>query len=160
MSTIKYFTEEGLTKLKNDLMHLINVERPSISLQIAEARDKGDLSENAEYEAAKEAQAMLELKIAKLQETISNARIVNPTKVDISKVYIFNSVKVLNLDTKTEIVYTIVPDNEVNIKEGKISMSSPIAGGLLGKKTGDKTEINIPAGKLNLKILKIFRADK
>ncbi|MBP7498118.1 MAG: transcription elongation factor GreA, partial [Bacteroidales bacterium] len=120
----------------------------------------GDLSENAEYEAAKEAQAMLELKIAKLQETISNARIVNPTKVDISKVYIFNSVKVLNLDTKTEIVYTIVPDNEVNIKEGKISMSSPIAGGLLGKKTGDKTEINIPAGKLNLKILKIFRADK
>ena len=157
MSEIKYYTPEGLAKMKEDLAQLTNVERPSISRQIAEARDKGDLSENAEYAAAKEAQSMLELKISKMQEMISNARLIDERKLDNSKILIFTTVKLRNNTDGREVVYTLVPENEANIKSGKLSVSSPVAKGLLGKTLGDKVEITIPAGKITYEIIEISR---
>jgi len=132
-----YYTLEGLNKLKSELDQLINVERPSISQQIAEARDKGDLSENAEYDAAKNAQGMLELKISKLQEIIRNAKIIDETKLDNSKVLILTTVKIKNTKNNATMSYTLVPENEADLKTGKISVNSPIAKGLLGKVIGD-----------------------
>lgn len=158
MSTeIKYYTPEGLEKLKDELQQLIMVERPSISRQIAEARDKGDLSENAEYAAAKEAQSMLELKISKMQDTISNARLIDEKKLDSSKVLIFSTVKLKNTSNGAMVTYTLVPENEANIKVGKLSVSSPIAKGLLGKVLGDKVEITVPAGIVAFEIIEISR---
>lgn len=157
MGKIKYYTEEGLNALKEELDHLMYVERKQISQQIAEARDKGNLSENAEYEAAKEQQGLLELKIKNLQELIYYARVLDESKVDVSKVLLFSSVKVKNKTLNKEIIYTIVPETESDIKSLKISVTSPIAKGLLGKKVGDTVEIIIPAGKLILEILEITR---
>ena len=157
MSKVSYITEEGLHKLKTDLEHLVSVERPSISRQIAEARDKGDLSENAEYDAAKDAQGMLEMRIAKLEEIIANCRIIDETKVDISKVQILNKVKIQNTKTNAILEYTIVSETEANLKEGKMAVNSPIAQALMGKKKGDDVEVTIPAGKVIFKILEISR---
>ena len=157
MSQVKYYTEEGLQKLKDELEHLIKVERPSISKQIAEARDKGDLSENAEYDAAKNAQGLLELKIAKLQEVIRNVRVIDESKLDSSKVLILSNVKIKNLKTEAVMTYTIVPEKEANIKEGKISVNSPIAKGLFGKSVGDKVNIEVPAGTITFEIVEISR---
>jgi transcription elongation factor GreA len=157
MAESKYYTREGLDKLRQELDHLTTIERPAISKQIAEARDKGDLSENAEYDAAKNAQGMLEMKIARLQEEISNARIIDESKMDLKKVLILSTVKLSNLKNGAVMTYTIVPESEANLKLGKISVTSPIAKGLLGKIVGDKVEIDIPAGKLNLEIIEISR---
>ena len=157
MNGVKYVTSQGLKKLKDELQHLITVERPSISQQIAEARDKGDLSENAEYSAAKDAQGMLEMKISNLINVIANAKVVDETSVDISKVLIFNTVKLKDLRTEKNIEYTIVPENDANIRAGKISVNSPVAMGLLGKVVGDKVEIIIPAGKIMFEIIEIKR---
>jgi len=157
MSDLKYYTPEGLQKLREELTQLTTVERPSISRQIAEARDKGDLSENAEYSAAKEAQSMLELKISKLQEVVSNARLIDERKLDNSKILIFSTVKLKNSLNGSIVSYTLVPENEANIKIGKLSVSSPIAKGLLGKILGDKVEITIPAGKITFEIIEISR---
>jgi len=155
MSDIKYFTQEGLDKLKEEVNHMISVERPSISRQIAEARDKGDLSENAEYDAAKEAQGLLEMKIAKLQETIRNARLIDESKLDTSKILILTTVK--NQKNGATMTYTLVPENEADLKKGKISVSSPIAKGLLGKKVGDVAEIKVPAGVIPFEVIEISR---
>lgn len=157
MAETKYFTEEGLKKLRDEVEELIRVQRPAISKQIGEARDKGDLSENAEYDAAKEAQGMLELKIAKRQEVIRSARIIDESKMDVSKVLILSTVKIKNLKNGAEMSYTLVPENEANLKAGKLSVSSPIAKGLLGKKAGDKAEIDIPAGKITFEIVEVTR---
>ena len=155
MAEIKYYTEEGLKKLKDELDQLERVERPAVSQRIAEARDKGDLSENAEYDAAKEEQGMLEARIAKLKETLSNARLIDKSKLDASKVLILSKVKIKNLKNNMVMQYTIVPENEANLKQGKISVSSPIAKGLLGKKVGDKADIQIPAGMVAFEIMEI-----
>ncbi len=157
MADIRYYTEEGLKNLKKELEHLLSVERPGISKQIAEARDKGDLSENAEYSAAKEAQGLLELKISKLQETIRNARIIDQSKIDNSRVLLLSKVKLLNLKNKATMTYTLVPENESDIRKGKISVHSPIAKGLLGKEVNEEVEIQVPAGKVTLKIIEITR---
>jgi transcription elongation factor GreA len=157
MSKIRYYTEEGLKALKDELNQLMMVERQRISAQIAEARDKGDLSENAEYEAAKEQQGLLELKIAKMQDLIYNARILDESKMDTSKVLLFSVVKVKNNKNKATLSYTIVPETEVDVKTLKISITSPIAKGLLGKTVGDTVEITIPAGTMELEILEITR---
>jgi transcription elongation factor GreA len=157
MAEIKYYTPEGLEKLREDLQRLTAVERPQISRQIAEARDKGDLSENAEYAAAKEAQSMLELKISKMQEMISNARLIDESKLDNTKVLIFSTVKLLNTQNKAVVTYTLVPENEANVKLGKISVNSPISKGLLGKSIGDKVEITVPAGSIAFEIIEITR---
>jgi len=157
MANIKYYTEEGLQALKKELHHLTTVERQRISMQIAEARDKGDLSENAEYDAAKEQQGLLELKIAKMQELIFNARIFDESKTDTSKVLLFSVVKVKNKKNNAELTYTIVPETETDIKSFKISVTSPIAKGLLGKKVGNVVEISVPAGKMEFEILEIKR---
>lgn len=157
MAEPKYYTKAGLDKLREELEHLTTVERPAISKQIAEARDKGDLSENAEYDAAKNAQGMLEMKIAKLQEEISNARIIDESKMDLNKVLILSNVKLLNLKNGAVMTYSIVPESEANLKLGKISVTSPIAKGLLGKTVGEKVEIDVPAGKLNFEIIEISR---
>lgn len=152
-----YYTSEGLNKLKAELEQLTNVERPAISQQIAEARDKGDLSENAEYDAAKNAQGMLELKISKLQETIRNAKIIDEAKLDNSKVLILTTVKIRNTKNNATMTYALVPENEADLKAGKISVNSPIAKGLLGKSVGEIAEIQVPAGKLNFEIVEILR---
>lgn len=157
MTEIKYYSEEGLRKLEEELNQLISIERPAISRQIAEARDKGDLSENAEYDAAKEAQGMLELKISKLEELIRNARIIDESKLDTSKVLILSNVKIKNLKNNAVMSYTIVPESEADLKTGKISVNSPIAKGLLGKKRGDKVEIQVPAGIITFEIIDISR---
>ena len=157
MGKIKYYSEEGLNVLKEELNELMYVERQKISQQIAEARDKGDLSENAEYEAAKEQQGLLELKISKLQELIYNARVLDESKMDNSKVLLFSSVKVINKNLNKEVTYTIVPETEADIKTLKISVTSPIAKGLLGKSVGEEVEIMVPAGKLIFEILEISR---
>jgi len=154
---IKYYTKEGLQKLKDELNQLTTVERKSISQQIAEARDKGDLSENAEYDAAKNAQGMLEIKISKLKEIVANARVLDESKLDNSKVLIMCTVKVKNLKNNAIMTYTLVPENEADLKAGKLSVNSPIASGLLGKSEGDKVEITIPAGTIKLQIQKITR---
>ncbi|MBL0314783.1 MAG: transcription elongation factor GreA [Flavobacteriales bacterium] len=154
---IAYYTAEGLQKLKDDLHQLKMVERPKISQQIAEARDKGDLSENAEYDAAKEAQGLLEAKISKMDELLANARLVDTNNVDISKVFILTKVKIKNLNNKAVMEYTLVAENEANLAEKKISVDSPIGKGLLGKKVGDVAEVQIPAGKVQFEILEISR---
>ncbi len=157
MSNVKYYTKEGLQKLKDDLHHLITVDRPFISSQIAEARDKGDLSENAEYDAAKEAQGILELKISKLQELISNSRLIDESKLDSDKVLLFNTVTIKNLKNGTSMKYTIVPESEADLKNGKISVSSPISKGLLGKSVGEKVDVIVPAGTIPFEIIDITR---
>ena len=157
MAEIKYYSKEGLQKLKDELHQIITSERPAISAAIAEARDKGDLSENAEYDAAKEAQGLLEAKIAKLQALIANARLLDETKIDTSKVLLLSKVEFINLALKKTMTYELVPESEANIKVGKLSITSPIAKGLLGKKVGDIAEIEVPAGTMKLQITKITR---
>ncbi len=155
MSQAAYFTQEGLDKLLKELHQLKSVERPSISRQIAEARDKGDLSENAEYHAAKEAQGLLELKISKMEDIVSNAKVIDPSTLDHSKVLILSKVKIKNQKTGAILNYTIVTENEANLKEGRISVNSPVAKGLLGKKVGDKVKVATPAGEMGLEILEV-----
>lgn len=157
MSQISYYTEEGLQKMKDELHHMKTVERPAISQQIAEARDKGDLSENAEYDAAKEAQGLLEMKIAKLEEVISNARIVDESQLDSSKVLILSKVKIKHTGNGMMMEYTLVAENEADLKAKKISVDSPIGKGLLGKKVGDVAEIQTPAGVTKFEIIEISR---
>lgn len=157
MSTVSYYTEDGLKKLKDELEHLKFVERPNISQQIAEARDKGDLSENAEYDAAKEAQGMLEMKIAKLEEMYAGARVIDESQLDTDKVLALSIVKIRNLNTKAEMTFTLVAETEADIKTGKISINSPIGTGLLGKKVGEVAEIQVPAGLVKFEILHISR---
>ncbi len=157
MSEIKYFTQEGLQKLKDELDDLILRERPRIVLAIQEARDKGDLSENAEYDAAKEAQGLLEAKIAELQELIFNARVLDESKMDTSKVLLYSTVKIRNTKNKMVMTYAIVPEKKANFKEGKISINSPIGKGLLGKQVGEMAEIQVPAGKMEFEVLEITR---
>lgn len=151
----KYYTKEGLENLRKELDYLIKVERPSISKQIAEARDKGDLSENAEYAAAKDAQGLLELRISKLEGLIRNGRMIDQSKLDDSKVYLLSTVRIKNLKNGSEMKYTIVPEVEANLREGKISVSSPIAKGLLGKKVGESVEIQVPAGIIPFEVVEI-----
>jgi transcription elongation factor GreA len=157
MSNVSYFTEEGLQKLKDELKQLRTVERPNISKQIAEARDKGDLSENAEYDAAKEAQGLLEMKISKLETLIGNARVVDESQLDTSKVLVLSKVKIKNIATKAEMEYTLVSEKEANLKEKKISVDSPIGKGLLGKAVGDIAEVEVPSGIMKLEIISISR---
>ncbi len=157
MSKVFYLSEEGYKKLKEELDFLKTVERPRISAMIAEARDKGDLSENAEYDAAKEAQGMLELKISKMEETLNNSRILDDSKIDNTKVQILSKVKIRNLTNKMEVEYTIVSESEANFKEGKISINTPIAKGLLGKAVGDIVEVQVPNGKVKFEVLEISR---
>ena len=157
MAQISYLTEEGMKKLKEELKQLETVERPKISQQIAEARDKGDLSENAEYDAAKEAQGLLEMRIAKLKEVIANSRIIDESQLDNSKVLILSKVRVKNLAMKKEFTYTLVAEKEADLKAGKISVDSPIGKGLLGKVVGDVAEIEVPSGMMKFEILEISR---
>lgn len=157
MSEAKYFTEEGLKNLRDELDQLLKVERPNISKQIAEARDKGDLSENAEYDAAKEAQGLLELKISKLQEKLRNARIIDESKMDSSKVLLLSTVTIKNLKNNASMKYMLVPEEEADLKKGKISVGSPMAKGLLGKKVGDKVDIVVPAGTIPFEVIEISR---
>jgi transcription elongation factor GreA len=154
---IAYYTAEGLKKLKDELHNLKTVERPKISQQIAEARDKGDLSENAEYDAAKEAQGLLEARIAKMEDLAANARLIDETQVDNSKVYILSRVKIKNLKNNAVVEYTLVAENEANLAEKKISVDSPIGKGLLGKKVGDIAKVQIPAGLIDFEVLDINR---
>ena len=154
----EYFTEEGLKKIKEELHHLLSVERPSISNQIAEARDKGDLSENAEYDAAKEAQGLLELKISLIEQTVRNAKLIDESKLDASKILILSKVTIKNLANNTEYKYELVPQNEADVKVGKISVDSPIGKGLLGKKLGQIAEITVPSGSvMKFEIMSISR---
>ena len=157
MSKINYYTPEGLQKLKDQLEELKTVQRPSISQQIGEARDKGDLSENAEYDAAKEAQGILEMKISKLQTVISNARLIDNSNIDNSKVYILSKVKIKNISNGMEIDYTLVAENEADLKAKKISVESPIGKGLLGKSEGDIADIVTPGGIMKFEIIEISR---
>ena len=155
MGRTAYITQDGFDKLKKEHEHLTTVQRPDISKQIAEARDKGDLSENAEYHAAKEAQAMLELKISKLENTLVNARVLDVSNLDDSEVRLLNKVKIKNLGNSKIMDYVIVPEAESDIKAGKISIDTPIAKGLLGKKVGDKVSIKVPSGEIDFEVLKI-----
>lgn len=156
MSTqVSYYTEEGFNKLKAELNELKTKGRADMARQIAEARDKGDLSENAEYDAAKDAQGLLEMKIAKLEEVVGNARIIDESKIDTSKVSILSKVRIKNKKNGMEVVYTIVSEEEANLKEGKISVKSPIGQGLLGKKAGEIAQIQAPGGKIDFEILEI-----
>jgi len=157
MASTSYYSKEGIEKLKEELNQMITFERPAISQQIAEARDKGDLSENAEYDAAKEAQSMLELKISKLQDLIMNARIIDETKLDQTKVLLFSIVKIKNLNNGSIMKYTIVPESEADLKSMKISVTSPISKGLLGKQIGEKVEVVVPAGVIPFEIIEITR---
>ena len=157
MDTIKYYSKESLEQLKEELKHLESVERPKISAAIAEARDKGDLSENAEYDAAKEAQGMLELKIAKLKNLVANARILDESKIDVSKILIYSKVQVKNLQNNAVMSYTLVPESESDLKAGKISVTSPIAKVLIGKQTGEVVEVKVPVGIIKLEIMDVTR---
>ena len=154
-SNIVYLTEAGLQKLKDELDHLRSVERPAISAAIAEARDKGDLSENAEYDAAKEAQGMLEMRIAKLEDTVANARVIDESRIDTNTVQILNRVKMKNMTTGKIVEYTLVSENEANLKEGKLAIGTPFAHALLGKKKGEEVDVKVPSGMLRLEILDI-----
>ncbi len=153
--SINYLSKEGYEKLKRDLEHMTKVERPSISGQIAEARDKGDLSENAEYDAAKEAQGLLELKISKAQSALANSRIIDQSQIDISRVSIFSNVKLLNKKSNTEVTYIIVSENEADLKLKKISSKSAIGAALLGKKVGEAISVEVPAGIMEYEVLSI-----
>lgn len=157
MSDVTYYTQEGLDKLKEELHKLKTVDRAAISKAIAEARDKGDLSENAEYDAAKEAQGMHEAKIAKMENILSSARLIDESKLDLTKVLALSIVKIKNVNNGATMTYQLVPESEADLKTGKISVKSPIAQGLLGKSVGDKTEIQVPAGKMEFEILEISR---
>lgn len=155
--SIQYFTPQGLKKLQEELNQLRTIERPRISGQIAEARDKGDLSENAEYDAAKDAQGLLELKISKLEEVIANARLIDESKLDASKALVLSKVKIKNKGNGAVMTYILVAENEADLKLGKISVTSPIGKGLLGKKVGEVAEISVPSGKMHFEILEISR---
>jgi transcription elongation factor GreA len=157
MSGVQYFTKEGLENLKKEVHHLRTIERPNISKQIAEARDKGDLSENAEYDAAKEAQGLLEAKIAQMENLLANARLIDESKLNNSKVMILSKVRVKNIKTNKELTYTIVSEKEADLKSNKLSVSSPIGKGLIGKAVGDVAEISAPAGVVQMEILEISR---
>jgi transcription elongation factor GreA len=157
MGEIKYYSEAGLQKLKDELNYLVTKERPAASAAIAEARDKGDLSENAEYDAAKEAQGLLEARISKLQDLIANARLLDESKIDTSKILLLSKVEIRNTKTNLKIAYTIVPESEADIKKNRISVSSPIAKALLGKRVGDVVEVNVPAGVMNFEVLSVDR---
>lgn len=157
MDTIKYYSKESLEQLKEELKHLESVERPKISAAIAEARDKGDLSENAEYDAAKEAQGMLELKIAKLKNLVANARILDESKIDVSKILIYSKVQVKNMQNNAVMSYTLVPESESDLKSGKISVTSPIAKALIGKQKGEIVEVKVPVGIIKLEIMDVTR---
>ena len=157
MSKTVYYSFEDLEKLKSELNQLITVERINISKQIAEARDKGDLSENAEYDAAKEAQGLLEMKISKLESKIASARVIDTSKLATDKVLLYSNVEIENMDNGSILKYLLVPDSESNIAEKKISISSPIGKGLLGKKAGDVAQIIVPSGSINFKVLNISR---
>ena len=154
---VAYYTEEGLKALKAELDQLRDVERPRASQAIAEARDKGDLSENAEYDAAKEAQGLLEMKIAKLEELVASARVIDQSQLDTSKVLILSTVKLKNKANNAVMTYTLVAESEADLKTGKISVSSPIGRGLLGKSVGDIAEIKVPNGTLQMEIIEITR---
>ena len=155
--SFSYYTREGLKKLRTELNHLKDVERPLASKAIAEARDKGDLSENAEYDAAKEAQGLLELKISKMEETLANARLIDETQLDSSKVLVLSKVKIKNIGNNMLMEYQLVAESEANLREGKISVNSPIGKGLLGKSEGEVAEISVPSGKLKFEIISISR---
>jgi transcription elongation factor GreA len=155
MAHASYMTEEGLAKLKKDLEQLTTVERPAISQQIAEARDKGDLSENAEYDAAKEAQGLLEMRINRMEEMVASARIIDESKIDTSHVQILNKVKIKNTQSNQQVEYMLVSESEADIKSGKISVGTPIAKGLLGKKVGDVVSIRVPSGEMSFEIIEI-----
>ena len=155
MSDIKYFTEQGLQNLKDELNHLKNVERPNITKEIAEARDKGDLSENAEYDAAKEAQGMLEAKIVKLETQLSQARVLDESELDTSSVHLLTKVTIKNIENDMQLTYVIVPESEADLMEKKISVESPISKGLLGKKVGEIAEIEVPSGMMKFEIIDI-----
>ena len=155
--SVSYYTEDGLKKLQEELTQLKTVERPRISQQIAEARDKGDLSENAEYDAAKDAQGMLELKIKKLEDVVANARLIDESKLDNSKALVLSKVRIRNKTNGQETTYILVAENEADLKSGKISVSSPIGKGLLGKKVGELAEIAVPSGKIFFEIVEISR---
>lgn len=157
MSQVSYYTAEGLKKLKDELNYLKDVERPKASQAIAEARDKGDLSENAEYDAAKEAQGLLEMKIAKMEALLASARVIDESQLDVSKVLVLSTVRLKNLNLGKEMTYTLVAESEADLKSGKISVSSPIGKGLLGKSVGEVAEIQVPNGILRLEILEITR---
>ena len=157
MSEISYYTEEGLSNLMKEIKNLETVERPKISQQIAEARDKGDLSENAEYDAAKEAQGMLEARISKLKNKLANARLIDDSEIDDSKVFILSTVKIKNVKNAMEMTYTLVAKNEADIRAGKISVDSPIGKGLLGKEVGQIADINTPVGIMKFEIVSIQR---
>ena len=152
---IIYLTAEGYKKLKDELDDMRSVERPAISAAIAEARDKGDLSENAEYDAAREAQGLLEMRIAKLEDSLANARVIDESKIDKSKVQILSKVSLLNHNTKKEVAYTIVAEHEANLREGKLAIGTPIAKALLGHKKGDCVDVVVPAGTIHFEILDI-----
>jgi transcription elongation factor GreA len=158
MSTVSYYTAEGLKKLRDELDQLKSIERPKASQAIAEARDKGDLSENAEYDAAKEAQGLLELKISKMEEVVSNARLIDESQLDTSKALVLSTVKIKNQANGMEMTYTLVAESEADLKTGKISVTSPIGKGLLGKSVGEIAEINVPNGVLKFEVLELSRA--
>ncbi|MEC4050006.1 transcription elongation factor GreA [Flavobacterium sp. SUN046] len=157
MSKVSYYTADGLKKLKEELDHLKSVERPKASQDIAEARDKGDLSENAEYDAAKEAQGLLEMRISKMEELYSNARLIDESQLDTSKVLVLSNVKIKNQSNGMEMKYTLVAESEADLKTGKISVTSPIGKGLLGKSVGEVAEIVVPNGTLKFEIIEITR---
>jgi transcription elongation factor GreA len=157
MSTVSYYTAEGLKKLKEELENLKHIERPKASQAIAEARDKGDLSENAEYDAAKEAQGLLELRISKMEEVYSNARLIDESQLDMTKALVLSNVKIKNQANGMEMKYTLVAESEADLKTGKISVTSPIGKGLLGKSVGDIAEITVPNGILKFEVLEISR---
>ena len=157
MSNVSYYTAEGLKKLRNELQQLKDVERVKASKAIAEARDKGDLSENAEYDAAKEAQGMLEMRISKLEETLAGARLIDASQLDNSKALVLSNVKIKNQANGMELTYLLVADGEADLAAGKISVNSPIGKGLLGKIVGDVAEIQVPNGVIKFEILEIFR---
>ena len=158
MSSVSYYTLDGLKKLRAELDHMKSVERPHISNQIAEARDKGDLSENAEYDAAKEAQGLLEMKIAKLEDVLANARVLDSENIDLSKVGVLTRVKLKNVANGATMTYSLVAEKEADIKQSKISVSSPIGKGLLGKRVGEIAEIQVPRGTMNFEVLEITMA--
>lgn len=157
MSQVTYYTEEGLKKLKDDLQNMKRVERPKISQQIADAREKGDLSENAEYDAAKEAQGLLELRISKMESVLAYARLIDESQIDTSKAFILAKVKIRNKMNKAIMNYTLVAENEADLKTGKISVSSPIGKSILGKAVGELVDVKVPSGVVQFEILEISR---
>ncbi|MDG2396983.1 MAG: transcription elongation factor GreA [Flavobacteriaceae bacterium] len=158
MTKVSYYTKQGFRKLKDELNQLKDIERPKASFEIAEARDKGDLSENAEYDAAKEAQGLLEMRISKLEDILSNARLIDETKLDDTKVLVLSTAKVINKNNGMEMTYTLVAQREADLNKGKISVESPIGKGLLGKKVGEVVEIKVPSGNIQLEIIEIRRS--